>query len=70
MAKPPNGRVLRVKHGYNPNSSSIGSLIYVFPAKLLGLTAGFGVIAGLIYAAFLRPAGPDKEDETSEDAPQ
>jgi len=34
------GKILRVKHGYNPNSSSVGSLIPVF----LAFSAGAGII--------------------------
>jgi len=48
------GRVLRVKQGYNPNSSSMGSLVFAFSAKILGFTALFGTVAGLIYASFVR----------------
>ena len=65
------GRILRVKYGYNPNSSSIGSIVYIFSAKILGAAVGFGVVASLICSAFLgRPRGsaersdsePDKKD--------
>ena len=61
------GRVLRVKTGYNPNSSSIGSIVFALSAKVLPATAAFGAVAGLIYAAFLRPDRrthePDGKDE-------
>lgn len=49
------GRILRVKLGYNPNSSSMGSMIFVFPAALLAVTAGFGVISGIIMSVFIKP---------------
>ena len=70
-SKATKGRILRVKYGYNPNSSSIGSIVYVFSAKILGAAVGFGVVASLICSAFLgRPRGsaersdsePDKKD--------
>jgi hypothetical protein len=48
------GRILRLKQGYNPNSSSIGTIVFMMPAALLGVTAAFGTAAGLICAAFLR----------------
>jgi hypothetical protein len=51
------GKILRVKTGYNPNSSSIGSIILVIPAALLGITAGFGVISGIIMSAFMKKSG-------------
>lgn len=51
------GRVLRVKRGYNPNSSSLGSeffAVFVVPAGLLAITAGFGAVSGLIMSAFIK----------------
>jgi hypothetical protein len=48
------GRILRVKLGYNPNSSSMGSMIFVFPAALLAVTVGFGAISGIIMSAFIK----------------
>ncbi len=58
------GRILRVKQGYNPNSSSLGSIVFALPAVLLGATVGFGVLSGIIMSAFL---GDRKkfDDETS-----
>jgi len=41
------GRVLRVKHGYNPNSSSVGSAIPAF------LVAGLSVGAAAVLIAHL-----------------
>ncbi|MBI4704100.1 MAG: hypothetical protein HY744_23575 [Deltaproteobacteria bacterium] len=49
----PAGRILRLKHGYNPNSSSIGSIVFAMPASLLALTVAFGAATGLVCAAFL-----------------
>ena len=43
------GKILRIKYGYNPNSSSIGSVIFNFPSILLL----FGVIFGSITAFIL-----------------
>jgi hypothetical protein len=56
------GRILRVKLGYNPNSSSMGSMIFVFPAALLAVTAGFGVISGIIMSAFIKSDKKVKND--------
>ena len=47
------GRILRVKRGYNPNSSSMGSIVFALPSLLLGTTALFGAVAGLVASAFL-----------------
>jgi hypothetical protein len=51
---PPRGRILRLKQGYNPNSSSIGTIVFALPAALLGATAAFGVAASLIVSALAR----------------
>ncbi|MBN1676333.1 MAG: hypothetical protein JXR37_35140 [Kiritimatiellae bacterium] len=51
------GRILRLKTGYNPNSSSIGSLVFVLSVKLLAGTAAFGAVAGMICSAFMRGRG-------------
>jgi hypothetical protein len=56
------GRILRVKLGYNPNSSSMGSMVFVFPAALLAVTAGFGVISGIIMSVFIKSDKKVKND--------
>jgi len=45
--RPARGRVLRVKGGYNPNSSSVGSSIPTF----LTLAAGTGALAVVVLNA-------------------
>jgi hypothetical protein len=69
------GRVLRVKQGYNPNSSSVGSAIPVFLAAAVGagaLTAFLlnllGTIRGVVSRQKPEAHGPaataaDGEDE-------
>ena len=57
MEKIRQGKILRVKHGYNPNSSSIGSIVFALPTALLGITAGFGVISGIIMSVFMKDKG-------------
>jgi len=51
------GRILRVKPGYNPNSSSIGTHINAF---LLG-TAAFTITANLLLAIVSSARLPKKE---------
>jgi len=51
------GKILRIKQGYNPNSSSMGSIIFVLPALLLGITAIFGAFSGLLAPLLFREAG-------------
>lgn len=52
------GRVLKVKQGYNPNSSSMGSIVFVLPAVMLGITivagAVLGALAPVLESMFLR----------------
>ncbi len=47
------GRILRVKPGYNPNSSSMGSVIFSLPAAMLGVAMAFGVVSSLILSLSL-----------------
>jgi hypothetical protein len=58
------GKILRVKQGYNPNSSSMGSMVFSLPAVLLAVTVGFGAVSSVIMAAFIKrdekPAENDK----------
>jgi hypothetical protein len=45
---------LRIKIGYNPNSSSIGTIVFGVPAPLAVLTAAFATAASILTAALLR----------------
>ena len=45
------GRILRLKQGYNPNSSSIGTIVFAMPAALLAFTVAFGAAAAFITSA-------------------
>ncbi len=63
--KKPKGKILRVKLGYNPNSSSIGSMIFAMPVAMLSAAVAFGTVSGLIFSAFSKKkttAGTDDED--------
>ena len=68
------GKILRVKQGYNPNSSSMGSMVFSLPAALLAITVGFGVVSGVIMSAFIKrddkPAQSDKNDVLEKQAEQ
>jgi hypothetical protein len=48
------GKILRVKQGYNPNSSSMGSIVFVLPAVLLVITVIFGALSGLFGSILAR----------------
>ena len=64
------GKILRVKRGYNPNSSSIGSIVFSMSAKILALSGAFGAVAAVIYSAFLRPPRDRRSAETGTREPQ
>ena len=63
----PKGKILRVKHGYNPNSSSMGSIIFAMPVALLGISIGFGAVSGIIAAAFMKHS--EKKDMQYDQTP-
>jgi hypothetical protein len=69
VASAPRGRILRLKEGYNPNSSSMGSIVFALPVVMLGASVLFGAAAGLIASAFLRgrraasPPGQGHDDD-------
>ena len=60
------GRVLRVKSGYNPNSSSIGSDIPVFLAAAAAAGTATVIISNILAAA--RESILDQKDNRDEDS--
>ncbi len=55
------GRILRLKQGYNPNSSSIGTIVFAIPTLVLALPAIFGAATAVILAAL--PCDREESDE-------
>ncbi len=53
----PKGKILRVKQGYNPNSSSIGSVVFVMSAAVVPVAVVFGMVASAISTAILNRVG-------------
>ena len=51
--------VLKFKKGYNPNSSSIGTVVYSFPYAFIAVSAGLALLAALVK----KKKKPDKETE-------
>lgn len=64
------GKILRVKHGYNPNSSSMGSLIFALPGSLLALTWGFALVSSLILSRLLKDSTRPSPKDPLEDLPE
>jgi hypothetical protein len=46
------GKILRIKEGYNPNSSSVGSIVFSFPAALLAVPVLFGTVSAIVFSTF------------------
>ena len=46
------GKILRIKEGYNPNSSSVGSIVFSFPAALLAVPVLFGTVNAIVFSKF------------------
>ncbi len=59
MSSENKGRILRLKQGYNPNSSSIGTIVFAMPAALMASTAAFAAAAAFISTA-LSSTGRDR----------
>ncbi|MCU0663919.1 MAG: hypothetical protein MUC50_16535 [Myxococcota bacterium] len=60
----PKGRILRVKQGYNPNSSSIGSVIFSMSAAVIPASILFGMVASALSTAVLHRVGKRSSGET------
>jgi hypothetical protein len=65
------GRVLRVKHGYNPNSSSLGTVIFAIPAAIAAFSVASTGIAGALLAKLVdAPATRHGSDAPPDKPPQ
>jgi hypothetical protein len=58
------GKILRIKEGYNPNSSSVGSIVFSFPAALLAVPVLFGTVNAIVFSKF---TGKKEDQSTSSD---
>jgi hypothetical protein len=65
-----NGKILKIKTGYNPNSSSIGADIIVFFTAGAAVTILFNTVAAIVSAAKAKDHGcPEGLAERSVPAP-
>ena len=62
------GKILKVKHGFNPNSSSMGSIIFALPVSLIAVTFGMAAISGLILPHFIKDDPPPSDASTDDPA--
>jgi hypothetical protein len=67
------GRILKIKTGYNPNSSSIGVDMVVFFTAGAAITVLFNTMAAILCSAKLGPQGvaaPSELPATPGEVPQ
>ncbi len=62
------GKILRVKTGYNPNSSSIGTLLVAFPCALLVSAVLFNAASAIYLSGKLSTVDTEKT-ETGKEKP-
>ena len=60
------GKILKVKKGYNPNSSSMGSIVFSFTPLLLCASTLFAGIAGVVFSFFLKKINKESENNQNE----
>jgi len=65
----PKGKILRLKTGYNPNSSSIGTMVFAIPVAMLSAAVAFGAASGVIFSAFAKKNGEAESTENNLNGP-
>ena len=60
------GKILRVKHGYNPNSSSMGSVVFALPVPLLAVSVAFTAVAGAISSFYIEKSSKSEDNNHQE----
>jgi len=56
------GKILKVKTGYNPNSSSIGTLLIAFPCALFASAVLFNAAAAIFLSGKLSTVDTEKTE--------
>ncbi len=59
------GRILRIKQGYNPNSSSMGSIVFFLPTSLLTITAAYGVLSAVLIPILIKKMDKKGRDNSA-----
>lgn len=59
---PGRGKVFALKEGYNPNSSSLGSIVFSYPEAWLLAPVIAGTVTAAIAAFFSQKPGAGDED--------
>jgi len=55
------GKVLALKEGYNPNSSSLGSIVFSYPEAWLLAPVIAGTVTAVAAAFFAKKLGSDDD---------
>ena len=61
------GNILRIKQGYNPNSSSMGSIIFALPVSLVAVSFSLAAASGFILPLFIRDAGASTAEPSNQE---
>jgi hypothetical protein len=56
------GRVLRIKEGFNPNSSSLGSIVFSIPAAIIATPVILAGAAAWIASSLAQENSTEKSD--------
>ncbi len=57
------GKVLALKEGYNPNSSSLGSIVFSYPEAWLLAPVIAGTVSAAVTAWFLKRSKDNKDSD-------
>lgn len=57
------GKVLALKEGYNPNSSSLGSIVFSYPEAWLLAPVIAGTVTAATVAFFMKKSGKGDDEK-------
>ena len=57
------GKILRVKLGYNPNSSSIGSIVFAIPSMLFVGSVVFGTVTTILFSKHFQKSASRRDGD-------
>jgi hypothetical protein len=69
IPSPQKGKILRVRQGFNPNSSSLGTVVFSFKAAMLALPVLFSTAGAIIMARAEARAAKSDSHENADSSP-
>lgn len=57
------GKILRFKEGYNPNSSSVGSIVFAFPVAVAVIPSILGAVGAIVFSKTVKSCDADNMPE-------